>query len=536
MDKWLRNTNVVRIVALILGIMLWGIVHMEEKNSGINPVSSGIREDKINEVSITPQYDASQYVISSLEPSKVTVLLSGKDSALKKVSTVSYKIVLDLTNVKEGEHNLPLRASGFPANVQVQIIPSTVKVTLEKQERKEVPVVINVRGEPGTGLKAGQPIVKPNKVNVTLPASRLDDVNSVVGEISVDKATSAVSKQVKLQALDKAGKELSVDINPAVVDVEVPITSPFKTVPLQLKYVGEPAKGFSVASVMPEKDKVTVYGTQRDVDSLEFYQGPDIDLTGLSESKDITLTMPLRGKVTQIDPLQLKVHVEIVPTATKAIENVPLTIIGQNDAYDTKIAVPDTGRVNLLLEGAQAILDGLKQQDVQAIVNVSNLPPGRHDVPVTLNLPAFVRKGTAPELRATVEIATKPGTTAGGGAAAPGGAAAGGGASTPGSGATGSGQAAGGQAPQAGGAGTAAGTAGGASSGAAEGGTAAGSAVTAPPAGQSGADAGGGASAGTPAPPGQGDEASGGGSAAGSGAAGSSSGGSQGSAADGSSP
>lgn len=422
MDKWLAKTNVVRVVALILGIMLWGVVHLEQQNTGTSTVTGGIREDKIYEVSITPKYDASQYLISSMEPSKVTLLLSGKDSALKKVSTQSYRVELDLTNVKEGEHNLPLKAVGFPTNVGVQIIPSTVKVTLEKQERKEMPVVITVKGSPAVGLKAGQPIVNPNKVNVTLPVSRLNDVESVVGEINVDKAQTAVKKQIKLQALDHNGREMNVDINPAVVDVEVPITSPFKTIPLQLRFQGEPAKGFSVASVTPDKDKVTVYGTQADVDKLEFYQGPDIDVTGIAESKDITATIPLRGKVTQIDPPQVKVHIEIVPTATKALENVPITIVGQNDAYETKIVAPDTGRVNFLVEGAQTILDGLKAQDVQAFVNVSNLPAGKHEVPLTLNLPAFVKKGTGPELRATVEITAKPAGTAaegGGGAQAP---------------------------------------------------------------------------------------------------------------------
>lgn len=422
MDKWLAKTNVIRVVALILGIMLWGVVHLEQQNTGTNTVTSGVRENKIYEVSITPMYDESQYLISSMEPSKVTLLLSGKDSALKKVSTQSYQIVLDLTNVNEGEHNLPLKAVGFPTSVDVQIIPSTVKVTLEKRERKEVPVVINVKGTPSAGLKAGQPIVKPNKVNVTLPVSRLNDVESVVGEINVDKAQSAVTKQVKLQAFDHNGKELNVGINPAVVDVEVPITSPFKTVPLQLRFVGEPAKGLSVASITPDKDKVTIYGTQADVDNVEFYQGPDIDLTGMNETKEITATIPLRGKVTQIDPPQVKVHIELVPTATMALENVPLTLVGQNDAYDTKIVTPDTGRVNFLVEGAQTILDSLKTQDVQAFVNVSNLPAGKHELPVTLNLPAFVKKGTGPDLRVTVEIAAKSGNTIqglGGGAQAP---------------------------------------------------------------------------------------------------------------------
>jgi hypothetical protein len=36
-------------------------------------------------------------------------------------------------------------------------------------------------------------------------------------------------------------------MNPQVVDVEVPITSPFKTIPLQLKITGEPLKEYAIA-------------------------------------------------------------------------------------------------------------------------------------------------------------------------------------------------------------------------------------------------------------------------------------------------
>ena len=56
MDKWLRNTNVVRIVALVIGILLWVVVHMEETNlSGNSPLRE--REETINNVAITTKYD-----------------------------------------------------------------------------------------------------------------------------------------------------------------------------------------------------------------------------------------------------------------------------------------------------------------------------------------------------------------------------------------------------------------------------------------------------------------------------------------------
>ncbi|RTE11434.1 CdaR family protein [Paenibacillus whitsoniae] len=409
MDKWLRNTNVVRVVALVIGILLWVVVHMEETNiSGSSPIRE--REETINNVSITTKYDNTHYYLSTLEPANVQVLIKGKESAVKKVTASNtYQIQLDLTQVGKGDHQLMLTPVGFPTDVDVTIVPRTVHVVIEELQMKEVPIVINVKGTPSEGLKAGQPIIKPAKVYITAPTSQLDRIENVRGEVSVDKAQSAVTKQVRLQAYDKEGKELTqnINLNPSVVDVEVPITSPFQTIPLQLKISGEPPKGYAVAMVTQTPDKVTVYGTQDVVDRLEFYQGPQLSLQDLTETKDFTQDIPLRNKVTQVDPAKVTVHVEIVPSVTRAIENVPITIIGGNENYVTKVVQPETGNLNITVEGAPAIIDQLKVQDIQAILDVSNLPPGKHELKVTMNLPTYVKLAVPQEVKASVEISEK---------------------------------------------------------------------------------------------------------------------------------
>ncbi|NEW09029.1 hypothetical protein GK047_23850 [Paenibacillus sp. SYP-B3998] len=407
MDKWLRNTNMVRIVALLIGIFLWVVVHMEERNlTGNSPLRE--RVETINNVAITTKYDESHYFISSMSPSNVQVILNGKEAAVKKVTTSNtYQIQLDLTQVGKGDHQLTLTPVGFPSDVEVQVIPRMVHVVIEELQMKEVPVVINLKGTPAAGLKAGQPIVKPNKVYITAATSKLEQIENVRGEVSVDKSQSAVTKQVRLQAFDKDGKEVQVNINPSVVDVEIPITSPFQTIPLQLKLVGEPAKGFAIASVTQNPDKITVYGTQDVVDRLEFYQGPQVNVQDLNETKEYALDIPLRNKVTQLDPAKVNVKVEIVPSVTKAIENIPITIIGQNESYNTKVISPDTAKLNITVEGAPALIDQIKLEDIQAILDVSNLPPGKHELNVTLNLPTYVKRSAPQEVKATVEISEK---------------------------------------------------------------------------------------------------------------------------------
>lgn len=410
MDRWLRNTNVVKVIALIIGILLWAVVHMEDSTLSTTG-GTGVREEKISNVSVTPKYDSNQFYVESIDPAQVVLTISGKDAALKKaLSTSNYSVELDLTKYGKGEHILSLTPVGFPPNVTVKVSPSSAKVVIDEKSNKQMPVTVNVTGIPAVGLKAGQPIVKPNKVTVTVPSGSADSIESVRADVSVEKAQSPVSSKARLVAYDKNGKIMDMaTINPAVVEVEVPITSPFTSVPLQLKLVGEPPRGFSVASLQQNTDKVTVYGPQDVLNRMEYYEGPSVNLGELKEEKEYTLSLdiPLRNKVTQLDPAKVEVKINIVPSATKTLEQIPLSIVGQNDGFDTKVVLPESGKINLLVEGAQALLDKVKAADVQAILDVSNLPPGRHELPVVFNLPTFIKKGPQQDFKATVEISAK---------------------------------------------------------------------------------------------------------------------------------
>ncbi|MFK7697563.1 YbbR-like domain-containing protein [Paenibacillus sp. HJGM_3] len=417
MNEWLGKPNVLKVIALVLGVLLWFAVQTDEKTTPGSALPTE-RENTITNVKVTPIYDSETYHIQSIDPAEVMIKVKGKDTALKKVNTATYRIVLDLTNAKVGENTLPLTPEKFPNGVEVSIYPPYAKVVLEGKQQKEMPVTANVTGNPVNGYKAGQPVIRPMRVIVTAPSSLIDSVASVRADVSVESASSAVTKQVKLVAYDKNGKPLDVSMNPQVVDVEVPITQPFKKMPLRIKTTGSPLAGYSVASFTPSAEQITVYGPQELLNTLEFYEGPSVDLTGLKESKTFTLDIPLRNKVTTLDPPKVDVKVEIVPSTTRAFDQVPLTIVGQNDMYDTKITSPTNGVVSFTLEGAPAVLDKLKVTDVQAIVDVSNLPPGKHDVPVSVNVSPFVRR-TGADLRAMVEISAKPGAGGAGGGAAP---------------------------------------------------------------------------------------------------------------------
>ncbi|MEF3304717.1 CdaR family protein [Paenibacillus sp. GYB003] len=406
MDKWLRNPNVVKVIALMLGILLWAVVHLDDRTTPGGGFST-TQERTIYNVKVTPIYDENKFHIASIDPTEVMIRIEGKESALRKITTdFQYQIVLDLKEAKVGENTLSLIAKDFPAGVKVSIFPPYAKVVLEEKQTKEVPVQVNLIGNPANGFKAGQPVAKPNRALLTVPSGLMDEAITVRADVNIENAQSAVTKQVKLVAVDKNGKELGVAISPNVVDVEVPITQPFKKMPLQLKVTGEPAPGYSVSLFQPSVDQITVYGPQELLNTLDFYEGPQVDLSGLKADQIYTLDIPLRTRITSVDPPKMEVKVQVVPSERRTFEQVPITIIGQNNNFDTRIKSPPNGTLNVTVEAAPATLAKLKAQDVQLIVDVSNLPPGEHTVNVNVNLPQFVKKVDT-ETKAVIEITAK---------------------------------------------------------------------------------------------------------------------------------
>lgn len=414
MDKWLRNTTVVRIIALMLGILLWAVVHLDEQTTTGGNTPQIFKTTEINNIGITKVgLDDTQYSIKSVQPSMAKVKLRGKDVDLKRIDPRDTRVLLDLSTVTKGTHILPLQEDGFPAGVDVEIFPKSVTVTVEEKVKKEMPVNIDVVGTPGNGFKAGLPIINPNRIHITAPTSRLDEVASVRGEVNVEGVESAVSKEVRLVAYNNDGEEMQVAITPSVVDVEVPITSPFKRMPLQIRLIGQTPPGYSVAAYKQSVNQVTVYGPQDVLDNMEFYEGRQIDLSELTADKLFSLDIPLKIGVEQIDPKKVDVELDIVPSEIKTLQQVKITLNGLNDEYTTRIVSPGEGIIDLTLEAAPSIMEKLKPEDVQAGVDVSNLPTGTHELPLVLNLPPYVKQGSPDDIMITVQISDKavPATT-----------------------------------------------------------------------------------------------------------------------------
>lgn len=394
MDKWLMNNNTAKIIALVLGVLLFAAVHKDDPTTtSPQPL---IESRWINDVPIlVTGLDTNQQVIKPMRLDKVRIQVRGKRTAIASALPEDYKVTLDLTGYGTGRHVVQLRHE-LPQGIDlVSMQPSSTTIELEDVQTKEYEVQVRTEGTPAKGYKVGTSIVRPsNRVHVKLPASRMAEVKSIVGTVSVDKTNeSVISKQVKLTAYDARNNEVKgAVLTPSFVEVEVPITKPFKTVSLQVNPKVQLVEGLAVSSLTPDVNQVTLYGPQEALDSIDFYN-IRVDLRQFQAVGTYTLkaqlTPPLN--IEKIEPSEVTVELKISEVKKRTIPGVPITLTGDNDRLVTTITKPVSREMDVIVVGAPNVINGLKVSDIQLIANVNDLPPGEHTVDLQVNLPRFVR-------------------------------------------------------------------------------------------------------------------------------------------------
>lgn len=222
MDKWLNNTNVLKIISLIFGVSLWFVVTMSPADS-IVPTRPADTQYTY-ETQLAAIYDDNQYYID-LKSDLVIVTVKGSPAVVESVrsgtSTTDSRVYVDLTDYQPGNHDVDILTSGFPKGATVKVKPKTVQVGIESRQSKEIAITVERLGSLAENVVVGAMTLSAERAHVTGTAATVDKVAYVKAYLNVDGAVESVSQDVKLQALDQNGNFINVEINPQRIRVDL---------------------------------------------------------------------------------------------------------------------------------------------------------------------------------------------------------------------------------------------------------------------------------------------------------------------------
>ncbi|MGD9678195.1 MAG: YbbR-like domain-containing protein [Vulcanibacillus sp.] len=392
MDNWLKNNNVLKALSLIFGIMLWLVVTMGANNTFIeSSVKTNISE-YFFETEVLAIYDKDQYVVEMLTD-KVNITLTGDIALIDKlrggVNIDDGEIFVNLESYTPGTYEVPIEYSGFPLGVEVKIEPSNAHLNLEVKHTKEIDIVVEKLGIEKDGFQTGEPIINPKKAFISGTKKQIDQIVSVKAYVNIDNINNFVSQQIPLRAVDSNGNVVDVDIMPESTYIQIPVSSPFLTVPLTYKIVNYPPEGYAVESLNLITKDVTIYGDKDIIDKYELYPGLELDLSSYIEKQRVTIDLFKDESLIKMEPNSIEIEANIVKSTIRDI-NVPIDIIGLEEGTIAEIVAP-TNQIDIKLEGAPTVLFSISTFDIQAFVDISNLQPGEHKVLIQYNTPVLAK-------------------------------------------------------------------------------------------------------------------------------------------------
>ncbi len=293
---------------------------------------------------------------------------------------------------------------GDPDVTLLAVDPPRVSLRLEELREKTFSVRLNVSDNPAVGFVVGTPQSTPSTVQVSGAQSRVDQVTEVGAAVQLRGDKTTVEREVALVARDAQGNALSaIRLVPSTVVVKVPIEQRlgFKDVSVRVVTKGNVASGYWLSNIVVEPNTVTLVGSPARLDEVGgFISTESIDVrdakTGFLRRANIQLP---DGVSTVGNTQSVLVTIDIAAITGGQTVQRKATVRGLDNAQKVALS-PDT--VDVILSGPLPVLQALKLEDVQVILDVATKGPGKYKItPIVIKPDSLKVESIVPD---TIEV------------------------------------------------------------------------------------------------------------------------------------
>lgn len=164
----------------------------------------------------------------------VRVGVRGPSSEITQLSPFTVEVVVDVpagrpgsTDLTLGPSNVRIRALGDFEVISIE--PNQFTIQMEQRAEVNVPVQVELVGEPAAGALPGEVVVRPAWVGIVGPESKVRGVTEVRAQVSLDGHARTFEDVVTVASPDPL-----VQVQPGRVRVEVTMQEPELTLPANL--------------------------------------------------------------------------------------------------------------------------------------------------------------------------------------------------------------------------------------------------------------------------------------------------------------
>ena len=382
LEKLVGKKQTLIVISLILALAVFFIVD-SEGNTLIDQYAEILYDQKVSAT-----YNEEAYVVEGLPDSVDITLVGQKRHIFLAKQSPSGEVTVDLTGLGPGQHKVNLRYTQQLSSIDYRIDPSTVTITIYDKVSATKTLTYDILHQDSLDTKLNIDSVELDRSEVIVKGAlyKLDKVATVralvdVNNFPTQEAGELTLEDVPLVAYDEDGKVVDVEIVPKDVTAKVTISSPSKEVPIEIVPNGELAFGKAIKSLSSNIDSVTVYGSREALDKLDSLK-VKVDVTGLDEDKEYTVTLKRPNGITEISENTITVNVTLDDSTTREIENISIATENLDSQYNVQALSEEDSKVTVVVTGSKSIIDNIDPSIIYAYVDLDGLGVGEHEVDV----------------------------------------------------------------------------------------------------------------------------------------------------------
>jgi YbbR domain-containing protein len=235
----------------------------------------------------------------------IEVYVRGPKSAVRILSDLKMRYVLDLSGVHIGINSIPIKRDRIilPEGIFiVKINPTFLTVTIDNKIKKELPVKILFSGKPVTGFTVSGAVVKPSSVILQGPQNILGPMDKVLTKpIEIKGLSESFKKEVALDLVE----DLEIISPSEIIFAEISIEEKIVTQKFDIQVEGKNSP-FSYM-ITPPTINIEVKGPVHIIEKLhtEKWIAVYVDLKGLPPGtyvKRATITLPVKTALIGVTP------------------------------------------------------------------------------------------------------------------------------------------------------------------------------------------------------------------------------------------
>ena len=318
----------------------------------------------------------------------ISIKITGGANEVNSITASDFTASADMnTDLVSGENKIYVTLQQVPKNVKIDMDEEELFITvkLDGLKEKQVPVSLDIKGNPSSGFENAGNSVKPASVLVSGPAKYVDVVEVVTGKVDISGASDDVSGSTLLKALDSNGKEVSnITVSPQYADTTVSIKAS-KTVNVSVRTIGSASDDVSITSIIASPETITIIGDKDVISKITKIETQAIDVSKISQTQYVETNLNLPDGVTVLNNAT---GIKVTFNVEDIIEKVFTVDLTANNKSESMNYEYSSASIQVTVRGKKSIISGIAAGDITAAIDVKDMTEGAHDAVIKAAAPS----------------------------------------------------------------------------------------------------------------------------------------------------